>query len=75
MNQQPINRSEALEQKAKVCATVAEDITEESLTGEACEKEKNEAEAKVWQQKSEGLLKAAAMVSATASDQAPPVKD
>lgn len=64
MNPEPTNLSEALQQKAKVFATVAEDIIEESLTGEACAKEKNEAEAKVWQQKSEGLLKAAAIVQA-----------
>lgn len=59
MNPEPVDPSDAMQQKAKVCATVAEDFIEESLTGEACEKEKNEAKAKVWQQKSEGLRKTA----------------
>jgi hypothetical protein len=72
MNPEPANSSEAMEQKAKVCATVAEDIIEESLTGESSEKEKNEAEARIWQQKSEGLLKAAAKASAGSSEQPPP---
>ena len=66
--------SETMQQEAKVCATVAEDITEEALTGEACEKEANEAEAKVWKQKSEGLLEAAAIESASSADQTTPVQ-
>ena len=68
MNPDPVTPSEAMQQKAKVCATVAEDFIEESLIGEACEKEKNEAEAKVWQQKSEGLLKTAASGQAGSAD-------
>ncbi len=74
MNPEPTKLSEAMQQKAKVCATVAKDIIEESLTGESSEKEKNEAEAKVWQQKSKGLLKAAAIVSASGNDHTPPVQ-
>lgn len=75
MNSEPANISKAMQQKAKVCATVAEDFVEESLTGESSEKETNEAEAKVWQQKSEVLLKAAAIVSASTAAQRPPNKD
>jgi hypothetical protein len=74
MNSAPAKISEALEQKAKVFATVAEDIVEESLTGESSEKERNEAEAKLWQHKSEALLQAAANVAASAADQPTPIK-
>jgi len=62
MNPEPANLSNALQQKAKVFATVAEDIVEESLTGESSKKAKNETEAKLWQQKSADLLKAAAII-------------
>ena len=72
MTPDPASLSAAMQQKAKVLATVAEDVIEESLTGESHEKEKNEAEAKVWQQKSEELLKAAAIVAASGGGQTPP---
>lgn len=75
MIKQPTNLTEVLEQKAKVCATIAEDKIEESLTGESHEKAMNEAEAKVWKQKSENWLEAAAIVRAGSDGNAPPVKE
>ncbi len=62
---------ETLQQKAKVCATIAEDKTEESLTGESCDKEQNEADAKRWRQKSQTVLKAAAKVRTRSKSSAP----
>ena len=74
MNPEPANLSEALQQKAKVFATVAEDIVEESLTGESCAKAKNETEAKHWHQKSADLMKAAAIVREGATRPPSPAK-
>ena len=44
-----------MQQNAKVCETIAEDKTQESLTGESNEKEMNEQDAKVWQGKIQSL--------------------
>jgi hypothetical protein len=66
--------SEVLEQKAKVCATIAGDMEEEALTGESHEKAANEADAKVWQQKSEVWQEAAAIVEAGATKPVPPIQ-
>jgi len=54
--------SEAMQQKAKVCETIAEDKTQESLTGEPQEKEQNEQDAKVWREKSKVWTEAEAIV-------------
>jgi|GEM_PF-2426579 len=64
--------SEALQQKAKVCETIAQDKTEESLTGASAEKETNQQDAKDWQSKSEVWLEAEAIVRAGSTDQVPP---
>lgn len=44
---------EALQQHAKTCETASADATEESLTGEASLREKNERDAMVWLIKSQ----------------------
>ena len=62
MPTEPTNISEAMQQKAKVCETVAEDKIQESLTGESHEKEMNEQEAKVWREKSKVWTEAEAIV-------------
>lgn len=43
----------AMQQHAKTCETASADATEESLTGEACLREKNDRDAKVWLIKSQ----------------------
>ena len=53
---------EELQRQAKVCATVAEDIAEEALTGASCEQEKNAQEAKDWEIKAKVWLEAEAVV-------------
>lgn len=72
MNPEAANISEAMQQKAKVCATVAEDKTQESLTGEPHEKAMNEQDAKDWRLKSEIWLEAEATLRASTPDQTPP---
>jgi hypothetical protein len=62
-----------MQEKAKVCATIAEDKTEISLTGEPSEKTANEADAKDWKTKSAAWLEAEAIVRAGSGDDAPPV--
>ena len=71
MTPKPNSIAEVMEQKAKVCATIADDMTEESLTGESCEKETNEADARVWKQKSADWLEAAAVVEAGPTEPPP----
>ena len=75
MENDPTKISEAMQQKAKVCETVAEDKTQESLTGESHEKEMNEQEAKVWREKSKIWTEAEAIVRTGITDPAPPVLD
>ena len=53
---------EEMQRQAKVCATVADDKTEESLTGASCDKEKNLQDAKDWMLKSQVWLEAEAVV-------------
>jgi len=53
---------EALQQHARTCATAAEDSSQEALTGESSNKEKNTQDAKMWQIKSEVWLEAEALV-------------
>jgi hypothetical protein len=71
---EPTKISEELQRKAKVCETIAEDKTEESLTGVSAEKEVNEQEAKVWREKSELWREADAIVRAGSAEPNPPVK-
>lgn len=54
--------SEELLRQAKRCETIAQDKTEESLTGAPDEKEKNEQEAKDWMAKSLVWLEAETLV-------------
>jgi len=74
MSTPPAKITEALQQKAKVCATIAEDKTQESLTGEVSEKEMNEQAAKVWREKSQVWQEAEAIVRAGSADLPPPAK-
>ncbi len=53
---------EAMQKHAKVCETVAQDSTEQALTGESCDKEKNVELAKEWMIKSKVWLEAEAVV-------------
>ena len=53
---------EELQRNARVCETVAQDKTEEALTGESRDKEKNEQEAREWMIKSQVWLEAEAVV-------------
>jgi len=74
MENPPTKISEVMQQKAKVCETVAEDKTQESLTGEPHEKELNELDAKVWREKSKVWTEAAAIVRTDTTDPALPAK-
>ncbi len=53
---------EEMQRQAKLCETVAQDATEESLTGASSDKEKNAQEAKEWMMKSKIWLEAEAVV-------------
>jgi len=53
---------EELQRQAKVCETVAQDKTEEALTGASTDKEKNEQEAREWMAKSKVWIEAEAVV-------------
>lgn len=66
--------SEAMRQKAKVCETIAQDKTQESLTGESSEKAVNEEAAKAWLEKSRVWAEAEAMVRANPTDPVPPAR-
>lgn len=54
--------SAAMQRKAKVCETIAQDKTQEALTGESKDKELNEQEAKGWREKSKVWQEAEAIV-------------
>ncbi len=71
MQTEPTKISEAMQQKAIVCETVAEDKTQESLTGESHEKELNEQAAKVWREKSKVWTEAETIVRTGITDPAP----
>lgn len=62
MQTQQTRIAEELQRQAKLCETIAQDKTEESLTGAANEKEKNEQEAKDWLSKSQVWLEAETLV-------------
>ena len=53
---------EEMQQHAKTCETVAQDATEEALTGASCDKDKNAQDAKEWMIKSKVWLEAEAVV-------------
>jgi hypothetical protein len=74
MQSEPTKISEEMQHKAKVCETIAQDKTEESLTGASCEKEMNEQEAKAWRMKSLVWLEAEAIVRTDSAGQPPPAK-
>ena len=63
-----------MQQKAKVCETIAQDKTQESLTGESSEKAVNEEAAKAWREKSRVWAEAEAMVRAGSTDPVPPAR-
>jgi hypothetical protein len=66
--------TEALQHKAAVCETIAQDKTEEALTGASCEKELNEQDAKAWRIKSQVWVEAEALVRAGLSGGLAPAK-
>jgi hypothetical protein len=66
--------TEELQHKAAVCETIAQDKTEEALTGASCEKELNEQDAKAWRLKSQVWVEAEAIVRAGLPGEPPPVK-
>jgi hypothetical protein len=72
MQTEPTKTSEAMQRKAEVCETIAQDKTEESLTGDSCDKEKNKQDAEIWRSKSEVWLEAEAITRAGISGQPPP---
>ena len=51
-----------LQRQARRCETIAQDKTQESLTGASSDKEKNEQEAKEWLLKSQVWQEAEAVV-------------
>jgi guanylate kinase len=53
---------EEMQQRARTCETVAQDSTEEALTGEPSAKEKNTQDANEWMLKSKVWLEAEAVV-------------
>ncbi len=59
---------EKLQRHAKVCETAAQDATEEALTGESCEKEKNEQDAQLWLMKAQIWRDAEAIVRGESND-------
>ncbi len=74
MQTEPTKVSEELQRKAKVCETIAQDKTEESLTGASAEKAANEQDAKDWRLKSEVWKEADVIVRAGSTEPAPPAK-
>lgn len=74
MQPEPTKVSAELQRKAEVCETIAQDKTEESLTGASSEKEMNEQEAKDWRLKSDVWREADAVVRAGSTKQAPPAQ-
>ena len=53
---------EAMQHHAKTCETAAQDSTQEALTGESHDKDKNTQDAKEWMMKSQVWLEAEAVV-------------
>lgn len=74
MQEPPNKATEQMEQKAKVCETVAEDFTQESLTGASCDKALNEQAAKEWRSKSQVWKEAEAVVKTVPPELTPPAK-
>ncbi len=74
MPMEPAKISEELQHKAKVCEAIAQDKTEESLTGASADKATNQQDAKDWRQKSEVWLEADAIVREVSVGQSPPAE-
>lgn len=53
---------EAMQKHAKTCETASHDMTQQALTGENCEKDKNTQDAKEWMIASNVWLEAKALV-------------
>ena len=53
---------EALQQHARTCETAAQDSSQEALTGESSDREKNTENAKLWLIKSKVWIEAEAVV-------------
>ena len=64
---------EEIQRQAEVCETVAKDKNQESLTGEASDKEKNEAESKEWLVKA-GVWREVEIIARRLADPAAEVK-
>ena len=62
MQTQQTHIIEELQRQARRCETIAQDKTQESLTGAPSDKAKNEQEAKEWLLKSHVWLEAVAVV-------------
>jgi hypothetical protein len=65
--------SKELQREATLCETIAEDKTQESLTGASCEKQMNEQAAREWRLKSKVWQEAEAIVRSGTTGPVPPV--
>jgi hypothetical protein len=74
MQTAPTKISKEMQQKAKVCETIAQDKIEESLTGASCGKEMNKKDAEAWRLKSQVWLEAEAIVRVGSTGPSPPAK-
>ena len=66
---------EEMQRQAKVCETVAQDKTQEALTGASADNEKNTLEAKEWMLKAKVWLEAEAVVRAMSEPPPPDVSE
>ena len=66
---------EEMQRQAKVCETVAQDKTQEALTGASADNEKNTLEAKEWMLKANVWLEAEAVVRVMAEPPPPDVSE
>ena len=64
-----------MQRQAKVCETVAQDKTQEALTGASADNEKNLLEAKEWMLKSKVWLEAEAIVRVMVEPPPPDVSE
>jgi len=66
------NILEALQQHAKTCETAAQDSSQEALTGESSDREKNTENARIWLIKSQVWIEAEAVVRSITLSLPPP---
>ena len=66
------NILEALQQHAKTCETAAQDSSQEALTGESSDREKNTENARIWLIKSQVWIEAEAVVRGITLSLPPP---